>query len=64
MRKRSQQAFDEFDQAAKDWGWAQYVGIGSYVKQSERHYRETKEALLKRIRHLENKLNKAGVKFV
>lgn len=43
---------DDFDKAARDWGWTQDQGTGKAVDNSEAEYTRAKEALIRRINQL------------
>jgi hypothetical protein len=43
------QLIEDFDQAAKSWGWMEDMGTGSGVDEAEKLYKTSKEALVKAI---------------
>ena len=54
LTKKTQLLVDEFDEAAKYWGWAQDAGYGSSVNNAEQQYDEAKAKLIRRLSRLEN----------
>ena len=53
LLKASQEALDEFDEAAKWWGWEQDAGSGISVSHAETSYKASRAVLEARLRYLE-----------
>lgn len=54
--KRTFKLLEEFDEAARWWGWEQDQGTGKSVERSEEQYNAAKEALIQHLNRLHNRL--------
>lgn len=54
LSRASKRALDEFDEAAKNWGYAQDQGYGPRLANSEARYVEARIRLFRRLLKLED----------
>ena len=57
-QSKGEKLINEFDDTAQNWGWQADQGYGSSVNAAKQAYNESKDALLKYVKSLENKINK------
>lgn len=63
LSKASRDRIEEFDEAAKSWGYTSDQGSGRSVPNSEAEYNRTKKALEKRCLHLEKKASRSQPEY-
>ena len=62
--KKTFQLLEDFDAAARDWGWTQDQGTGSYVHTSEQEYNGSKKLLIDHINRLHKQIRQLKVKVM
>lgn len=64
LSKHSERLLEDFDLAAKNWGWTQTQdqGWGEMITRDQKAYNESLDALKKRLLHLEKLVKKSKSK--
>lgn len=63
LSKTTEKLLEDFDQAAKNWGWTQDQCWGEMVSDDKKAYDDSFEALKKRLLYLEKLANKSKSKY-
>lgn len=56
MKTKLQKAFDQFDEAAKNWGYVENEGWGKQIENSRQRYNDAKNDLITMLEKLDKEL--------